>query len=227
MPQNNTPAVSDTQEKDLLSEAEPMIRRLARKHGRHSEIYEDLLQVGREAALKAARRFDASSGVPFCGFAFMAVAGSMLSYIEKQSPLERRVQSKLRRLNKTIDRYYARYGCSPSHEMLRELTGLDTNEIHEILLVGEFQPCSLDDMTANMSSADSADASAQVTDIIKLLKATLGNERDANLAFAIFIAEVDGKSLAAEHGVSEARISQLKTSLQKQITQALRPSNDK
>lgn len=56
---------------------------------------DELLAYGREGLLDAARRFDATRGVPFRGFANYRVRGAMFDGIRQMTPPTRRLQEKL------------------------------------------------------------------------------------------------------------------------------------
>jgi RNA polymerase sigma factor for flagellar operon FliA len=57
--------------------------------------YDDLLGSGREGLFEAARKFDASRGVPFRAYASLRVRGAMFDSIRKQAHLPRRAHERL------------------------------------------------------------------------------------------------------------------------------------
>jgi RNA polymerase sigma factor for flagellar operon FliA len=57
--------------------------------------FDDLLAFGREGLLDAARRFDASRGVPFRGYANYRVRGAIFDGARQIAPLSRRMYEKL------------------------------------------------------------------------------------------------------------------------------------
>lgn len=78
-----------------LPVVEIMARRMRRTLESSVEL-EDLLSYGREGLLDAARRFDASRGVPFRVYANYRVRGAMMDGVRSMSHLPRRVHERLR-----------------------------------------------------------------------------------------------------------------------------------
>lgn len=77
-----------------LDLVEAIARRIAREVGAHVEL-SDLLSYGREGLLDAARRFDASRGVPFRGYASFRVRGAIIDGVRKSARLPRRTHERL------------------------------------------------------------------------------------------------------------------------------------
>ncbi len=77
----------------------PMVKMLAQRLrktlGRSAEL-EDLMAYGQAGLLEAARRYDASRGVPFKAFATFRIRGAMLDGVRQLSHLPRRVHERLR-----------------------------------------------------------------------------------------------------------------------------------
>ncbi len=69
-------------------------RQLSRTLGRTLELQE-LVSYGREGLLDAARRFDASRGVPFRGYATFRVRGAIIDGVRSISQLPRRTHERL------------------------------------------------------------------------------------------------------------------------------------
>ncbi len=73
-------------EQKLVEQALPMVAALARRtHRRFPEVpVDDFVSLGHEAAVEAARTFDASRGVPFELFAVKRISGSMVRDATKE-----------------------------------------------------------------------------------------------------------------------------------------------
>lgn len=69
-------------------------RKVARTLGSHVEL-DELRSYGREGLLLAARRYDASYGVPFRSYAAHRVRGAIIDGVRRSSPLPRRIQNSL------------------------------------------------------------------------------------------------------------------------------------
>jgi len=71
-----------------------LARQLLRTIGSHAE-FDELLSYGREGLLDAARRFDASRGVPFRSYANFRVRGAIIDGVRSMARLPRRVHARL------------------------------------------------------------------------------------------------------------------------------------
>lgn len=68
-----------------LRSVEPLVSRYVKLHARGWKSHEpDLRAVGNEAAIRAARDHDPSTGVPFPAFAQRWIAGAMLAYVLRE-----------------------------------------------------------------------------------------------------------------------------------------------
>ena len=65
---------------ELVQRYMPLARSLARRYGRSSEPFEDLLQVASLGLLKAIDRYDAERGHPFQSYAVPTILGEMRRY---------------------------------------------------------------------------------------------------------------------------------------------------
>src|SRR5271166_5992127 len=65
---------------ELVRRFLPLARTLARRYGRSSEPFEDLLQVASLGLLKAIDRYEADRGIPFVSFAVPTILGEMRRY---------------------------------------------------------------------------------------------------------------------------------------------------
>jgi len=81
-----------------LDLVDALARRIFRELGGHAEL-DELLSSGREGLLDAARKFDASRGVPFRGYASFRVRGAILDGVRANARLPRRVHERLRGLS--------------------------------------------------------------------------------------------------------------------------------
>lgn len=80
-----------------LELVEILARQIGRSVGGAVEL-DELLSFGREGLLDAARRYDASRGVPFRAYANYRVRGAIFDGVRKLSRLPRRVHERLRGL---------------------------------------------------------------------------------------------------------------------------------
>lgn len=80
--------------KSHLALVEIVARQVARGVGPHVEM-EELVSGGREGLLDAARRYDATRGIPFKMYASYRVRGAMIDAIRRTSALPRRAYDRL------------------------------------------------------------------------------------------------------------------------------------
>jgi RNA polymerase sigma-B factor len=83
---------------------------------------DDLIQVGLMGLIRAAERFEPSTGTPFSAFARQHVRGAILHYLRDQAPairLPRRQQELQDRVRKFTREWQTRFGQSPSEAELR------------------------------------------------------------------------------------------------------------
>src|SRR5450631_3123027 len=69
-----------TAREELVEQFMPLTRSLARRYGRSSEPFEDLMQVAALGLLKALDRFEPQRGHPFAAFAVPTILGEMRRY---------------------------------------------------------------------------------------------------------------------------------------------------
>jgi RNA polymerase sigma factor for flagellar operon FliA len=81
-----------------LDLVEKIARQIRRSVG-HGLDLEELVSFGREGLLDAARRFDASRGVPFHAYASFRVRGSVIDGVRSVGRLPRRAHERLRALD--------------------------------------------------------------------------------------------------------------------------------
>ncbi|HLV19498.1 MAG TPA: sigma-70 family RNA polymerase sigma factor [Polyangiaceae bacterium] len=79
---------------DNLDLVDILAKQVARSVGRASEL-DDLIAYGREGLLDAARRFDASRGVPFRAYANYRVRGAIIDGVRAMARLPRRIHERL------------------------------------------------------------------------------------------------------------------------------------
>ena len=98
-PGHLVPAASEelSRFESALDLVDAIARRIARELGGVAEL-DELLSFGREGLLDAARKFDASRGVPFRGYASFRVRGAILDGVRASARLPRRVHERLRGL---------------------------------------------------------------------------------------------------------------------------------
>jgi len=77
-----------------LELVDAIARRIARDVGASAEL-EDLVSYGREGLLDAVRKFDATRGVPFRGYASFRIRGAIIDGVRQSARLPRRAHERL------------------------------------------------------------------------------------------------------------------------------------
>jgi len=210
-------------EERLVREHLPLVQYLASEVGRrvpHHVRRDDLVSAGMLGLLQAARTYDARRGVAFDRHASARIRGALLDELRSQDWATRSVRTKARGLRSTQDELANRLGRAPtSHELA---TALD--------IAPETVQKLVDDVTrATVLNYDSivlqTGREALISDADGPEDTLLDRERLAYLRDAIqalpgrlrqvvigsFFEERTMRDLADEFGISESRVSQLRT----------------
>lgn len=184
---------------------------------------EDLVSAGHLALVRAARSYDASTGVPFGSYARTRIRGGLTDELRAADWASRGVRSRAREMNRAQDRLAGDLGRYPSdHELATELATdvasmrATRADLHRSVVL------SLDHLVEAGGSTDEhisssmhhLDASQQVMHqerLTYLLAAVSAlPERMRVVVEQYFLAEKPMADIAAQLGVTESRVSQLR-----------------
>ena len=98
---------------------------------RHVER-EELARAGALGLVEAARRYDASRGVPFDRFAAQRIRGAILDAVRAADWAPRSVRTLARKLEATEQRLASKLGRVPSIEEMADALSMDTNELNRL-----------------------------------------------------------------------------------------------
>ncbi len=133
---------------ELVQMYMPLARGLARRYGRSSEPFEDLLQVASLGLLKALNRYDADRGHPFPSFAVPTILGEMRRYFRDSGwavHVPRSSQERALKVRDAQERLVNRHGRAPTVNHLAEYLELDTEEVIDALqAIQAYETVSLD-----------------------------------------------------------------------------------
>jgi len=180
---------------------------------------DDLASAGYTALVTAAQAYDAGRGIPFGRFAAMRVRGALLDELRSMDWATRSVRARARRADVARQELTGKLGRTPTPTELAELLGV---------AVGELSNVDDDVQRAAVLSLQgfSAGAEDMVTDTdlnpeeMLLHRERIGYLHDAVAALperlrfvveASFLRERPLAEVAAELGVTESRVSQLRT----------------
>jgi RNA polymerase sigma factor for flagellar operon FliA len=181
---------------------------------------DDLASAGYAALVTAARAFDADRGIPFGRFAAVRVRGALLDELRGMDWASRSVRARARRADVARQDLTAKLGRTPSPTELAELLGVAVGELNSVDDdVQRAAVLSLQGFTAGTAEDMVTDPGLNPEELI-LHRERLGYLHDAvavlpeRLRFVVeasFLQERPLSEVAAELGVTESRVSQLRT----------------
>ena len=181
---------------------------------------DDLASAGYTALVTAARAFDAGRGVPFGRFAAQRVRGALLDELRGMDWATRSVRARARRAEVARQELTARLGRTPTPTELAELLGVAVGELSTVDDdVQRAAVLSLQGFAAG-SAEDVVTETAMNPEELLLHRERLGYLHDAvavlpeRLRYVVeasFLQERPLAEVAATLGVTESRVSQLRT----------------
>jgi len=121
---------------ELVRRFMPLARSLARRYGRSSEPFEDLLQVASLGLLKAVDRYDVERGHQFQSFAVPTILGEMRRYFRDSGwavHVPRGAQERALKVRDAQDRIANELGHAPTANQLAEYLEFDTEDVLDAL----------------------------------------------------------------------------------------------
>jgi RNA polymerase sigma factor FliA len=181
---------------------------------------DDLASAGYAALVTAAQAFDPRRGIPFGKFAAMRVRGALLDELRGMDWASRSVRARARRADVARQELTAQLGRTPTATELAELLGVGVAELASVEDdVQRAAVLSLQGFTAG-AAEDMVTDTAMNPEEMLLHRERLGYLHDAvavlpeRLRFVVeasFLQERPLSAVAAELGVTESRVSQLRT----------------
>ncbi|XVU30323.1 sigma-70 family RNA polymerase sigma factor [Actinoplanes sp. CA-054009] len=181
---------------------------------------DDLASAGYAALVTAAKAYDGNRGVPFGRFAAARVRGALLDELRGMDWASRSVRSRARRAQQARQELTAQLGRTPSDVELAELLGVAVGELATIDDdVQRAAVLSLQGFAAG-TAEDMVTETALNPEEMLLHRERIGYLHDAvavlpeRLRFVVeasFLRERPLSEVAAELGVTESRVSQLRT----------------
>lgn len=187
---------------------------------------EELAAEGVFGLLHAIASYEEDRGNQFSTHARHRVVGAMRDYLRSLDQAPRLVRSRQRALDSARAAFFARYGRRPSDEETRAQLNLEEKEFQRVLADGEYRGCySLDapragdhhresDYRESLADEGAADPSREA--VKKNLKELLnkGLSRAERLIVVLYFYEkMTMKEIGVTLGLSEARVSQMLTSI--------------
>lgn len=187
---------------------------------------DELATAGALGLVEAARRYDESRGVPFDRFAVQRIRGAILDAVRAADWAPRSVRNLARRLEAVEQQLATRLGRTPSLDETAEALGIRREELsrlqdrmfRSVVLALEYEVADADedltlvdvlsdDSTKEPSEElESRELHAYLRDAVQLLP-----ERHRLVIFGYFLEGRKSQELAQLLGVTESRISQLRS----------------
>ncbi|MGA5298628.1 sigma-70 family RNA polymerase sigma factor [Nucisporomicrobium flavum] len=181
---------------------------------------DDLASAGYAALVTAAKAFDAKRGIPFGRFAAVRVRGALLDELRGMDWASRSVRARARRADVARQELTAQLGRTPTPTELAELLGVGVSELAAVDDdVQRAAVLSLQGFSAGTAEDMVTEASLNPEEML-LHRERIGYLHDAvavlpeRLRFVVeasFLQERPLSEVAAELGVTESRVSQLRT----------------
>ncbi|MEU8613371.1 sigma-70 family RNA polymerase sigma factor [Actinoplanes sp. NPDC048791] len=181
---------------------------------------DDLASAGYAALVTAAQAFDAGRGIPFGRFAAVRVRGALLDELRSMDWASRSVRARARRADVARQELTAQLGRTPSPSELAELLGVGVSELATVDDdVQRAAVLSLQGFTAG-AAEDMVTEDSMNPEETLLHRERIGYLHDAvavlpeRLRFVVeasYLQERPLAEVAAELGVTESRVSQLRT----------------
>lgn len=181
---------------------------------------DDLTSAGLAALAGAARSWNAERGVPFARFASVRVRGALLDELRGLDWASRSVRSQARKHDAVVTELTASLGRTPTPTERAEAMGIAVAELDSHTEdVARSVVLSLHGMTDNSAAEQLPDSGATPEELL-LHRERLGYldsaiavlpDRLQNVVQRYFIDEAPMATIATELGVSESRVSQLRS----------------
>ncbi len=193
----------------------------------------DLASAGAFALVKAAKAYDPTTGVPFARYASLRIKGALIDELRGMDWVSRGARRRARRLSEVADELTATLGRAPSRTELAEATGMAVEEIDAARSDADVRVVSID--AYNGVIADSVVAvgagpeeSLLTSERLQYLRAGVAAlpERMRYVVEELFFHDRPVVELADELGVTQSRISQLRTAALSMLKDGMNASLD-
>jgi RNA polymerase sigma-B factor len=209
---------------ELVRRYMPLARSLARRYGRSSEPFEDLLQVASLGLLKAMDRYDVSRGHPFQSFAVPTILGEMRRYFRDSGwavHVPRGAQERALKVRDAQERIANERGHAPTATQLAEYLEFDAEEVIDALqAIQAYETVSLDAPRPGANddggalygdSIGSDDERYELVELDVTVAAVLGHipPRERMILKMRFVEDLTQTEIAERVGISQMQVSRL------------------
>lgn len=182
---------------------------------------DELVSAGMVGLAQAARAYDADRGIPFSRFASTRIRGALLDELRSRDWASRSVRAKARVVSATTERLSAELGRTPTTAEVADAMGIDASAVQAI--AGDVH-------RAAVLNIDALPFDGRAEEVVLVAEGTpdeavLADEQRSTLMAAVaalperlrrvvvgcFFEELPMQVLAEELGVTDSRISQMRT----------------
>jgi RNA polymerase sigma-B factor len=213
----------ETAREELVRRFMPLVRSLARRYGRSSEPFEDLLQVASLGLLKAIDRYDASRGFPFQSFAVPTVLGEMRRYFRDSGwaiHVPRGAQERALKVRDAQEKLSNQTGRAPTANQLAEYLEIDLEDVIDALqAIRAYETVSLDaprsgaddDIVPYGDTIGKEDERYEMVELDATVASALGHlpARDREVLQMRFVEDLTQTEIAERVGISQMQVSRL------------------
>ncbi|MDT4915680.1 MAG: polymerase sigma factor FliA [Pseudonocardiales bacterium] len=220
---DRTARTEPTTRETLITDHLPLVGHLVRElmHRIPSHVNrDDLVSAGTVALVLSARGFDPSRGVPFARFAAIRIRGALTDELRAMDWASRAVRSRAREVESTRQLLAARLGHTPDRHEVAQALGMSMAELDAVEAdVHRAAVLSLQGLTPD-DSAELLPSTGDGPESVLLRREQLGLLKDAvaelpeRLRIVVeqyFFAQRKMADIAAQLGVTESRVSQLRS----------------
>lgn len=209
----------------LVREHLPLVRRavaeLSARMPRHAPR-DDLVSAGMAGLAQAARNFDSSRGVPFHRYAATRIKGALLDELRTYDWASRPVRAKARQMEHAIEKLTAKLGRPPTEQEVASEMGVEaraikslSQDLHRAVVLNYESLLTNGDSDSVLLGDPDQDPEFELLDrernayLVDAIQAL--PERLRVVVVAYFFEDRSMQDIGDELGVSESRISQLRS----------------
>lgn len=215
---------------DLAAEHAPLVRNLVGAMVARNRFLDrdDLLSAGYLALVQAAHAYDPTTEVPFAGYAVARVRGALIDEFRAADHLPRSLRTRVKTVNAATHALTAALGREPTTAEVAATTNLTEAQVNRANTAAANPPLSIDNIDNGIAATIPATAPSPediviADDFATRLTAAVNAlpDRLRRVTIATYLEGRPLTEVAAAEGVTQSRISQLRTAATTRLRAAL------